>query len=111
MLIIIIGNYNLAEDLMKQCIAKKEALLGKKHKYTLLSMTALATIYQDQGKYSLAEALHKKVLDIQQSSLGETNPDTLASMLRLARAKGKGSDTPIIFVDGKQINLEDFNKL
>jgi len=96
---------------MKQCIAKKEALLGQKHKNTLLSMTALATIYQDQGKYSLAEALHQKVLDIQKSSLGAMDPGTLNSMLSLAKAKNKGSDAPIIFVDGKQINLEDFSKL
>ena len=96
---------------MKQCIAKKEALLGQKHKNTLLSMTALASIYQDQGKYNLAEALHQKVLDIQKSSLGAMDPGTLATMMSLAKAKNKGSDTPIIFVDGKQISLEDFSKL
>jgi hypothetical protein len=97
---------------MKQCIAKKEALLGQKHKNTLLSMTALASIYQDQGKYKLAEALHQKVLDIQKSSLGAMDPGTLMSMMSLAKAKSKGGhDTPIIFVDGKQINLEDFSKL
>ncbi|GFH55521.1 TPR-like protein [Chaetoceros tenuissimus] len=78
------GQYDEAEPLYKECLAKSETKLGSNHPDTLQSMNNLAALYRNQGKYDEAESLFKECRAKYTTILGSDHPDTLQSMNNLA---------------------------
>ena len=66
-----------AEPLFKRALEAKERVLGKDHPATLISVSNLATLYDDQGRYSEAEPLYKRALEASERVLGKEHPMTL----------------------------------
>ncbi|GFH61760.1 TPR-like protein [Chaetoceros tenuissimus] len=94
------GAYKEALPLLKDCLAKREVMLGKDHPDTLVSMSALAEVYENIGKYDLAEPLYKHTLEKRETMLGDSHPLTLASMSNLAglhHLQGKFSDAESLY--------------
>ena len=86
------GKYDEAEPLYKECLAKRETILGKDHPNTLQSMNNLALLYKSQGKYDEAEIVYKECLAKRETILGKDHPSTLNTMNNLAllyKSQGK----------------------
>jgi hypothetical protein len=67
----------------------EERILGKEHKYTLISIYMLACVLYEQGKYVDAEALLRRCLEGEERILGKEHKDTLLSKSLLARILGE----------------------
>ncbi len=81
-----------AEPLYRRALDAKERTLGGKHPETLISVSSLASLLQDQGKLDQAEPLLCRALDAREKTLGGEHPDTLQSVNNLAsllQAQGK----------------------
>ncbi|RYP17801.1 hypothetical protein DL767_009943 [Monosporascus sp. MG133] len=84
--------YEEAEQMYRQVLELREAVLGREHPDTLISMNNLALVLQNQGKYDEAEQIHRQELKLSEAVLGREHPDTLTSMNNLAlvlRNQGK----------------------
>ncbi|MDM8546105.1 CHAT domain-containing protein, partial [Candidatus Venteria ishoeyi] len=62
----------------------REAVLGKEHPDTLISVNNLAGLYESQGSYGEAEPLYQRALRVREAVLGKEHPDTLISVNNLA---------------------------
>ncbi|KFZ16727.1 hypothetical protein V501_02084 [Pseudogymnoascus sp. VKM F-4519 (FW-2642)] len=102
------GKYAEAEAMQRQTLQLKEAVLGKDHPDTLMSMNNLATSLRtvlgkehpstlmsmnnlaaslhQQGKNAEAEAMQRQTLQLRETVLGKDHPDTLMSMNNLAES-------------------------
>ncbi|RYO95235.1 hypothetical protein DL764_007720 [Monosporascus ibericus] len=76
--------YEEAEQMHRQALALREAVLGREHPDTLTSMNNLASVLDSQGKYDEAEQMHRQELQLSEAVLGREHPDTLTSMTNLA---------------------------
>ena len=86
------GKYAQAEPLHQQCLAIREAALGKNHPDVANSLNNLAGLYVSQGKYAAAEPLFQRSLAIWEAILGKNHPDVANSLNNLAslyEAQGK----------------------
>jgi len=89
------GRYNISYNRFIKLLNIYEAMLGKEHPDTLMSMNSLALVLNSQGKYDEAEAMHRQALEGRQTVLGKEHPNTLTSMNNLARvleSQGKYDD-------------------
>ena len=75
-----------AERLLVKVKETCEAELKSDHRYTLLGMENLATVYIRQGRYNEAEKLLLHVVDVRNSTLGSSNYDTLFAKHTLGSA-------------------------
>ncbi|RYP18082.1 hypothetical protein DL767_009897 [Monosporascus sp. MG133] len=80
----ILGKYKEAEQMHRQALELREAVLGREYPDTLASMNSFAVSLRNQGKYEEAEELHWQALQIIKKKLGGNHPDTLTSMNNLA---------------------------
>ena len=55
-------------------------MLGPEHPYTLMSMSNLARVLDNQGRYEEADAMHRETLAQRKKVLGPEHPSTLTSM-------------------------------
>jgi tetratricopeptide (TPR) repeat protein len=53
------GKYEQTEEMYRQALRLKEAVLGKEHPSTLRSVNNLAMVLRDQGKYEQVEETHR----------------------------------------------------
>jgi tetratricopeptide (TPR) repeat protein len=86
------GMYGVAEKTVKKAISARERVLGKEHSDTLISVSILASVLEDQGKYETAEEMNRRALEGREKALGKEHPDTLTSVSNLAevlRHQGK----------------------
>ncbi|RYP56402.1 hypothetical protein DL770_010832 [Monosporascus sp. CRB-9-2] len=89
-----LGKYEEAEQMHRQTLELRKAVLGRKHPSTFDSMDNLALALRRQGKYEEAEQMHRQALKLYQAALGREHPNTLNSMNNLALvldSEGKGS--------------------
>ena len=61
----------------RECLSKREAILGSNHPETLQSIHNLAIMYENRGKYEKAEMLFKKCLSKREAVLGPHHADTV----------------------------------
>ncbi|RYP39568.1 hypothetical protein DL766_000390 [Monosporascus sp. MC13-8B] len=105
------GKYDEAEQMYRQALELKkavlgkehpstftnmnnlaQAVLGKEHPFTLTNMNNLAGVLDRQGKYDEAEQMQRQALQLSQAVLGNEHPYILGSMNNLAcvlRNQGK----------------------
>ena len=57
-----LGEYQAAEEIIRQVLQAREKALGKKHPETLTSVLSLGSVLQSQGKYKDAEDLSRLAL-------------------------------------------------
>jgi tetratricopeptide (TPR) repeat protein len=94
------GKYAEAEAMHRQTLQLWEAVLGKEHPDTLLSMNNLALSIYNQGKSAEAEAMHRQTLQLQEAVLGKEHPSTLGSMNNLASSldnQGKSAEAEAMY--------------
>jgi hypothetical protein len=53
------GKYEQAEEMHRQELWLSETVLGKKHPDTLMSMSNLANVLNDQVRHEQAEEMHR----------------------------------------------------
>ncbi|RYP10933.1 hypothetical protein DL764_000369 [Monosporascus ibericus] len=85
-------NRTEAEQMHRQALELREAVLGQEHPFTFDSMNNLANVLDSQGKYEEAEQMHRQALELTEAVLGQEHPSTLNSMNNLAlvfRSQGK----------------------
>jgi hypothetical protein len=58
-------------------------VLGPEHPNTLISISNLGSVLDNQGKYEEAEAMHRRDLLGLEKVLGPEHPDTLTSVSQL----------------------------
>ncbi|RYP57001.1 hypothetical protein DL770_010782 [Monosporascus sp. CRB-9-2] len=78
--------YEEAEQMHRQALELREAILGKEHPFTLGSMNYLADALYSQGKYEKAEQMYRQTLELREAVMGRKHPFTFASMNNLANA-------------------------
>ena len=74
-----LGNYEQAEQIVREVLKLQEQFLGQNHMDTLASLNCLALILHDRGKYAAAALLHKKTLESRISLLGPRHNDVVKS--------------------------------
>jgi tetratricopeptide (TPR) repeat protein len=79
-----LGKYDEAEKLNRRALEGYEKELGAQHPGTLMSVSNLASVLQDQGKYDEAERLNRRALEGREKELGAQHPHTLTSVDNLA---------------------------
>ena len=80
----LLGRYEEAEGMYRQCLEAYEVLLGAEHLSTMIMLANLATLYDSMGKYKQAVALCERAHNAFVIILGPDHPDTLASLSNLA---------------------------
>ena len=81
---LMLGKYEEAEQMYRQALELREAVLGKEHPDTLASIDNLARVFRRQGKHKQAEQMHRQALELTEAVLGKEHPDTLISINNLA---------------------------
>jgi CHAT domain-containing protein len=81
-----------AEGLQRRALAIYENLLGANHPYIALTLSDLASLFEDQGKYGEAQALYQRALAIREQALGSSHPDTAQTLNNLAGVNGAAGD-------------------
>ncbi|RYP17189.1 hypothetical protein DL767_010064 [Monosporascus sp. MG133] len=81
---LLIGKYEEAEQMHRQALELRKAVLGGEHPDTLASINNLALVLNSQGKYEEAEQMHRQALKLRKAVVGGEHPDTLASINNLA---------------------------
>jgi tetratricopeptide (TPR) repeat protein len=79
-----LGQYAAAEITHGQATSLWNQVLGPEHPDTLISMSNLAVVLDDQGNHEEAEAIDRLTLAQREKVLGSEHPDTLISMSNLA---------------------------
>lgn len=81
------------EEIRRQALGLKEAVLGKEHSGALVSVANLATFYWNQKRWEEAENLERQVMETHSKLLGHRHPDTSTAMTNLAYTwKSQGQD-------------------
>jgi tetratricopeptide (TPR) repeat protein len=86
------GQYQEAEDPLRQALMLRERNLGSDHLDTAQSLSVLGGLYYVQGKYKQAEPLCGRALAIWEKQLGPGHPNTATGLNNLAalyHAQGK----------------------
>jgi tetratricopeptide (TPR) repeat protein len=91
------GKHEKAVELFKECLEKRQALLGNNHPDTLKTMGFLAAAYGEQDTndeqggngYEQSSLLYSQCFEIQKLVLGTTHRDTLETMGLLAYVLSK----------------------
>ncbi len=79
------ARYAEAEALLQRSLRISEQVLGPEHPYTAATLSALATLYHNQGKYAEAEPLYQRALRISEQAEGPKHRDTARILHELAR--------------------------
>jgi serine/threonine protein kinase/tetratricopeptide (TPR) repeat protein len=79
-----LGLYSQAEQHAKRAVELQTQAFGPEFPDTLMSMNALANLFENQGRYPEAEKLHRQTLEARRKVLGSEHLDTLGSMNNLA---------------------------
>ncbi|RYP53208.1 hypothetical protein DL770_011003 [Monosporascus sp. CRB-9-2] len=58
------GKYEKAEQMYRQALKLREAVLGKEHPDILTGMNNLVCVFRSQGKYDEVEQMHRQVLEL-----------------------------------------------
>jgi len=90
-----LGEYNQAQDHLKQALTLRQQHLGEDAPDTLRSINQLAAVHWAQGRYEQAKQMWRQVLSARKQQLGQDDRATLAAQTNLAlslRAQGKLSD-------------------
>jgi tetratricopeptide (TPR) repeat protein len=98
--------YREAETLLKQALAITEQRKGLGHLDVARDSSALAYLYNAQGKYADAELLYERALAINEQQLGAEHPDTAQSLNNLAglyESQGKYGDAELLLVRALEI--------
>jgi hypothetical protein len=66
-------------------LKRQGELLGEKHPDTLLTLSNLAGVLDDQGEYEHAEEMHRQVLGLRETVLGKEHPGTSGSINNSAK--------------------------
>jgi tetratricopeptide (TPR) repeat protein len=77
------GNYNMAEEMIRQSLEGLQQVLGGEPQPTLAAMANLATTYEHQGRWKEAQGIQEQVLEMFIRVLGKEHPTTLLSMANL----------------------------
>ena len=64
------GKYTAAGRMARKAVATRQDVLGAEHLDTLMSLSILASILQDQGKYEQAEEMNRRALEGREKTLG-----------------------------------------
>ena len=64
----------------EQALAIRQRELGDEHPETLLSLSSMGALRQDEGLYEEAESLIRKALEAQRRTLGNESPETLSTI-------------------------------
>jgi Tetratricopeptide repeat len=65
-------------------LAEREKTLEVDHPSTLISVSSLVAVLQNQGKYEEIEEINQQALAGREKALGVNHPDMLASVSSLA---------------------------
>ena len=76
--------YRTSESLFRRLVETLKSKLSEEHPLTLVNMSNLAMILQENGKYEEADSIHRQTLRLMKKVLGENHVDTLISMHNLA---------------------------
>jgi tetratricopeptide (TPR) repeat protein len=101
-----LGNYPSAERHLETAFKVRKRELGDEHPETLVSMDALAMLYDKQGRYDEAESLYRRTLDLQRRVLGVEHPYTLSTMHNLADLllnRGRLDECKPLFVEAFEL--------
>jgi serine/threonine protein kinase/Tfp pilus assembly protein PilF len=79
-----LGLYPRAQPLLERSADVRRRVLGPRNPDTLVSMSDLAWVLQEEGHYAEAEKLYRETLTIQRRVLGPEHTDSLSSMSDLA---------------------------
>ncbi|RYP92365.1 hypothetical protein DL770_001567 [Monosporascus sp. CRB-9-2] len=77
---LMLGKYEKAEQIWRQILELREAVLGREDPETLTSMGNLVFVLNRQGKCEEAEQIHRQTLELTKAVLGREDPGTLTSM-------------------------------
>ncbi len=95
------GNYSEAQDLLWEAFVVRKERLGWQHSDALLSLNALADLFEQTGRYVLAERVYLKMLEITKSNFGTKNTNYARNLDNLGR---------IYLLKGDLQNAEIFHK-
>ena len=70
------GDYDRAQPLFEECLAKYKRVLGEDHPDTLSSLNNLANLFKNKGDYDRALPMYEECLAKSKRVLGEDHPDT-----------------------------------
>ncbi len=77
------GRYTEAEPLYEEALYIRKTVLGQDHSDTVVTMKALADLYQTQGRYADSEILCKEILRIRKKTLGDRHRTTAVALNNL----------------------------
>jgi tetratricopeptide (TPR) repeat protein len=78
-----LGQYDLAEPLMRQGLDLQRRLYGNEHPGVATSLNNLATLLHEKGDYAAAEPLYREALALRHKMLGDEHPHVATSMTTL----------------------------
>ncbi|MHC4066592.1 MAG: serine/threonine protein kinase, partial [Planctomycetota bacterium] len=78
-----LGQYDLAEPLMRQGLNLQRRLYGNEHPGVATSLNNLATLLHEKGEYAAAEPLYREALALRRKMLGDEHPHVATSMTTL----------------------------
>ncbi|KAF4991981.1 hypothetical protein FDECE_13845 [Fusarium decemcellulare] len=80
----LMGKYQKAEQIHRQCLEARRRVLGLEHLDTLKSLYKLGVVLWHQSKYEESAQLNRQCLEARQRLLGEDHPDTTRSLNNVA---------------------------
>jgi hypothetical protein len=72
-----VGNWDRAEELLRDLLGEVTTLAGREHAETLVVKNQLALALADSGKWEEAVPLRKELMEVQKERLGLNHPLTL----------------------------------
>jgi serine/threonine-protein kinase len=87
-----LGEYDTAQALLEQAVAKRRTLLGEEHLDVAQSLYNLGAVLLDRGDYEMAEPLLREALTMRQKLLGEEHPDVASSLNKLGMLEDDTGD-------------------
>lgn len=71
------GEYDQAEPMLKECLARSEKVFGTNDSSTISTMSLLAKLYDVQGNYDKAGPLYLECVSRKERTLGKSHPESM----------------------------------
>ena len=97
-----VTQFEKAEPMLVKTVDGFLDLLGEEHLYTLISMSGLAILYDEQGRLDEAERLYRRTLSLRRRVLGDEHPETLkaaAQAASLFMKRGRNDEAETLYAE------------
>ena len=76
--------YDQAEPPLQEALVIWNAVLGDSHRFSIPTLSTLASLYRGQKEFAKAEPLYRQVLTVMEKTFGQESADFIAGLERYA---------------------------